>query len=201
MPSARNTPQNGTDESTEIAKVMHGDVVPVRQAQQFKTYLNTRAIHDRENGNDAMAAQLEKILAASDGTFDEIMDADDSGVFESKDLIGAEIEIQGDPPIRIAESAEKYRGNGGLDVYVQFTAIMLANYPEKGLYAGDVILVSSGATLVIGKVRTLEAGGYLPARVMIRGSESVNGTVLKLGRIPERPISPPNVDDGTQQVK
>jgi hypothetical protein len=201
MPSAKHTPQNGTDETTEIAKVVHGAAVPLRQAQQFKTYLNTRAVQDRENGNDAMAAQLEKILAAADGSFDDIMDADDSGVFESKDLIGAEIEIQAHPPIRIAESSEKYRGNGGLDVYVQFTAIMLANYPAKGLYAGDVILVSSGATLVIGKIRTLEAGGYLPAKVMIRGSESTNGTVVKLGRIPERPISPPNADDGTQQVK
>jgi len=61
--------------------------------------------------------------------------------------------------------------------------------------------VSSGSALVIGKIRTLEAGGYLPAKVMIRGSESTNGTVVKLGRIPERPISPPNADDGTQQVK
>lgn len=174
-------------ENTEIAKTAQNgaELETPRLAVQFRDYLRRAAEENKEaRVFDVAATQLEKILEAE--TFDEIMDADMQGTHETRDLVGMEIEIHDQEP-QIVESAERFEAT--LDVYMQFTATALMDFPQRNILAGQDLLISSGAALVIGKIRTLKARGFLPAKVKIMGTETPNGVVLKLGKIPNRPIA------------
>lgn len=189
---ARNTnPGNGdndnavTENGAEIARTGNagnGELSPVVvRAMQFTDYLRRRAEEDAQSAgaSEAMANQLSAILDATE--FDAIMDADNMGTHESKDLVGLHIRIH-DQRIRVAKSAERF--NSPLGHYVQFHATALTAMPSRGISIGDDLLISSGATLVIGKLRTLEANGHFPCDVQITGHEAQEGTVVKLGKIP-----------------
>lgn len=163
------------------------EVIAPRVTQQFADWIREEAARTAsEDGGGILAGnQLENILTAT--TFDEIMDADMQGTHETRDLVGLEIEIH-DTPWRVAQSAEKY--DSALGVYIQFQATALTDKPDRGITVGQDLLISTGAPLIIGKYRSLAANGFLPARVRIVGIDTPNGTVLKLGKIPSRPVQP-----------
>lgn len=169
---------------TEIAAKDAGTVDIARPALQFRDYLH-RAAEEGEEGRafEVAADQLDKILTAT--TYDGIMDADMDSTYETRDLVGFELEIAAG--IRIVKSDAKF--NSPLGVYVQFNGTALMDYPSKGIVAGQDMIISSGAPLIIGKLRTLEANEFLPTRVKIVGVDAPSGTVLKLGKIPSRPVT------------
>jgi len=131
-----------------------------------------------------MAQQLDKILTAQ--TEQEIMEADMFGTHQGKDLEGLEIEIP-EQEIRVAFSSPEYEAP--LDVYVQFNATALMEFPTERIKVGDDIIISTGAPLVIGKLFTWRNGGMLPRRVLFTGNDAPQGRVLKFGNIPNRAVS------------
>lgn len=126
----------------------------------------------------AYANQLERMLTADD--LDAIIDSDERGTHETRDLVGVHLDIL--PGMDVAKSAERFAAP--LGVYVQFPARARSDYKRLGIKQGDDLLVSSGAPLIIGKVRTLNAGEYLPLPMMIAGTDTASGTLLKLQRVP-----------------
>ena len=174
--------------SQEIAETApgNGEIEAPRMAIQFRDWLIRQAEENSEDRAFQVAAnQLELILGAE--SFDEIMEADMGGTFETRDLVDMEIEIH-DQDIQIVKSSEQF--NSALEVYVQFTATALIDFPKEHIIAGSDLLISSGAPLIIGKVRTLKARGFLPAKVRIVGISAPNGTVLKLAKVPNRVVTP-----------
>jgi hypothetical protein len=170
------------DGTAEVAIPANGVIATPGIALQFVEWIRREAADNADTrAFDVAVSQLDKILSAQ--TFDDIMDADSGGTYESRDLVGLEIEIHAGS-VRYAKSAERF--NSELGVYVQFSATALMDYPSSAVVAGQDMLISSGAPLIIGKIRTLDANGLLPAKVMITGVQAPNGTVLKLGRIPVR---------------
>lgn len=178
MPPAKNSAEDPQGNgSGEVAARDAGTIAAPRMAIQFRDYLMAAADADSEDSFKVMAGQLEKILQAT--TYDEVMDADSGGTFESRDLIDLEVELH-DTPMRIAKSAEQF--DSTLGVYVQFYATALTGLPGRGIVPGADLLISSGAPLIIGKRRTLEANGLLPCRVRFIGIQTPNGVVMKLGK-------------------
>jgi hypothetical protein len=152
-------------------------------AEQFRDYL-LREAEETATGLAGVADPLERILQAE--TLDDILDADFiAGIYSSQELAGIEIEIL-DLPIRWAKGAERF--DSPLGVYAQFKATVLIDFPDQGISAGEEVTITTGATLVIGKLRTLQANGFLPAKVKLIGKETASGVVLKLGRIPARAV-------------
>jgi hypothetical protein len=125
-------------------------------------------------------AQLDRMLTAE--SLDDIMNADELGAHQGRDLIGLEFEWHGG--MRIAESDDQF--DAPLGVYVQFNVTALSNLLDEGIAIGDQILISTGAPLIIGKLRTLEANGHTPIKLMIAGTRGKRGTVLKLRYPPNR---------------
>lgn len=164
----------------EVAKNGSEGVVATQLVDPFIAYLERLAGENETNRSfDVAASQLERILSAE--TEDDIMDSDEGGTLQTRDLIGLEMIVENfDFDKSIHKSADKF--NAGLGVYIQFPATATINFPDKGITAGDALLVSSGAPLVIGKLRALAANGYLPRTVRIKGVDGPNGTVVKLAR-------------------
>lgn len=182
---AKDTPENAAPESgTEIANPGNGQLVTgPRVAIQFREWLNRTAEDGaQDRAFDVAAGQLERILSAQ--TVDEIMNADMQGTYETRDLVGFEMMVH--PGIRYAKSSEQF--DSTLGVYAQWDATALMDLPERAIVAGMDMIVSSGAALVIGKLRSLDAGGFLPYPVKVIGVSAPNGTVIKLGKVPARPV-------------
>ncbi len=158
-----------------------GSVVETRVSETFKDWLNRRAVEEDVNRSyDVAASQLDRMLIQTDE--DAIMESDEFGAHQARDLVGFEFEAF--PGFRVVKSSEKF--DAPLGVYIQFNASALSAVPERGIAIGDEVLISTGATLIIGKLRTLEANGYLPKKLMIAGIDAANGTVLKLRNPPAR---------------
>lgn len=170
-----NTPAN-VDEKT-------GEVTQARAAIRFREWLGTQAELDQSDPWEVTARQLDKMLMAT--SFEDIMDADETGTHETRDLVGFEFEIP-QQQIRIAKTAPQF--DAPLGVYIQFVGLALADFPEEYIKTGDEVLMSSGAPLIIGKLRTLQANGFLPVKVTIKGTTTPNGTVLKLRPAPVRAV-------------
>lgn len=158
-----------------------GTVVPQRVSQQFHSWLNAKAEEDDQNrGNEVAMSQLDRMLVAE--SLDDILDADEMGAHQARDLVGLEFEWHGG--MRVVKSSDKF--DATLGVYVQFEVTALSAMLDEGIAVGDNVLISTGAPLIIGKLRTLEANGYVPIKLMIAGTDAGKGTVLKLRRPPNR---------------
>jgi hypothetical protein len=153
-----------------------------RISESFTNWLQrAAAMNEGHTGSDVANAQLDKLLTATD--LDEIMDADEQGTYQLRDLVGIELEIPPPGfPDCVRKSAEKF--DSTLGAYIQFNATALTDYTNKGtlIPAGAEMLISTGAPLVVGKLRSMEANGYLPFKFLVTGIEATNGTVLKLRR-------------------
>ena len=161
--------------------------VAPRPAESLREWLQRIAEEDTDRSWEVAASQLDRILAAT--TLDDIMEADEAGTYQGRDLVGFEFECTGTTfpgDIRVVKSSEKF--NAPFGVYIQFHATALVDFPSKGVLAGDDCLISTGSPLVIGKLRTLAANGHLPMKLMFSGTEAPNGVVLKLRRPPNRAI-------------
>lgn len=175
-------PDNGQSGNVP-AKRDKGEIVPARASVQFKDWVMQQA----EEGAEARAfevasRQMDRILGEED--FDAIMDADMQPTYETRDLVDMELSVH--PGIQFAKSDDRF--NAPLGVYVQFTATALLARPTQGIVIGQELIISSGAPLVITKLRTLEANDLLPAEVVILGVQAPNGTVLKLGKVAKRAV-------------
>lgn len=152
-------------------------------ALQFRDWVQQVA---RDSSEDrafrVMSRQLEQVLSAEDE--ESIMNADMQPTFETRDLVDMEIEVQ--PELDFVPSADRFQSP--LGVYVQFVATALTENPDRNIKIGQQLIISSGAPLVIGKLRTLQANGYLPRALRVIGVEAPNGTVLKLGNIAGRAV-------------
>jgi len=167
--------------ASPATKPAEGVVAETRVSQQFRDWLNQRAEQDEGNRSyDVASAQLDRMLSAEE--LDAIMDSDEQGAHQARDLVGFEFEAS--PGFRVVKSAEKF--DAPLGVYIQFEVTALVNRLSDGIAIGDRVLISTGAPLIIGKLRTLEANGFLPMKLMIAGVDAANGTVLKLRRPPVR---------------
>ncbi len=146
-----------------------------RPSEGLVQYLARRAEEDSRNRNYEIAAsQLDKILAAK--TIEEMWDADDFESIGGRDLVDTEMRI---------ESFTVHTGND------QFSA-PLGHYlmvTAKSLADGKEFMFNTGAPLLMGKLRWLEAMNLLgtaDADVVIKGFDAPNGTVLKLRPVPRR---------------
>jgi hypothetical protein len=169
------SPAKQSDEPTE------GVIATTRVSQQFREWLNRKAEEDESTRSyEVAASQLDRMLSAE--SLDDIMDSDNEGTHQGRDLVGFEFEWKGG--FRIAKTAPEFEAP--LGVYAQFEATALIDFPQDGIAVGDLVLISTGAPLVIGKLRTLEANGYTPIRLKFTSVKGPRGTVLKLGRPPVR---------------
>lgn len=160
----------------EVEKKATADVT-VRPSEQFAAFLQRRATESEgQRSYDVAAQQLDRMLTAE--SLDDIMDADEQGTYQARDLVNLRLTIE--PGFRVNKSSEKFEAP--LGVYIQFNATANSDMPERGIEKGQELVISTGAPLLIGKIRSLEAGGYLPLAVRIIGIAAPNGTVLKLRR-------------------
>jgi hypothetical protein len=170
--------------SSDIDSKPAANITGPRVSEQFVSWVQAAAeANEGTRSFDVAASQLDRILSETD--LDSIMDADEEGTRQLRDLVGAELRIPAPGfPECVHKSAEKF--NSPLGVYIQFNAIALSSLPKLGIAEGDELLVSTGAPLVIGKLRSMEANGFLPYDFLVVGIEAPNGTVLKLRRMPAR---------------
>ena len=174
-----------TPTGAEVASAAEetGTVAETGIALQFRAWVQQVARDgEADRAFRVMSRQLEQVLTAENE--DAIMDADMQPTFETRDLVDLEIEVQ--PELDFAPSADRFQSP--LGVYVQFVATALTAMPGRNIKVGQQLIISSGAPLVIGKLRTLQANGYLPRALRIVGVEAPNGTVLKLGNIASRAV-------------
>lgn len=158
-----------------------GTVIPARVSQQFHSWLNAKAEEEDQNrSNEVAMSQLDRMLVAE--SLDDILDADELGARQARDIVGLEFEWKGG--FRVVKSSDKFEAT--LGVYIQFEVTALSAMLDKGIAVGDIVLISTGAPLIIGKLRTLEANGFVPIKLMITGTDAGKGTVLKLRRPPNR---------------
>lgn len=169
-----------------IAK--HGNEVAVqRAALSLRDYLLDRADAQEPDMGDlhtVTAEMLEKMLQAT--SLEEIMSADQGSTFETRDIVGARLRII-PQALRVARSYDEF--DSPLGVYVQFKAIVLEDYENGFLVKGAEILVSSGAPLVIGKLRVLEANSFFPVDVLIASTRTPKGSVVKLQSLPSPKVA------------
>ena len=155
----------------------------LRPAIGFRDYALFRAeesvLADGTNMHEVTAGMLDKMLSAT--ALEDIMNADMGTVYDTQELIGARLDIPVQR-LRFAKSSPTY--DSPLGVYVQFRAILVEDFEALSLAAGTEITVSSGASLVAGKLRTLEANELFPVRVQVHSAVAGEGTVIKLKWIP-----------------
>lgn len=153
-----------------------------RVSYRFRAFVKAEAERNREDNWEVTARQLDKMLTAE--TLDEIMDSDEGGTYQGRDLVGFEFKVE-DQQFSYRESSDEFES--ALGAYIQFQATALMEYPEQGISPGDLVTISTGASLIIGKLRTLQANGFLPMdlKIIAGGGKGV----LKLVRAPKRTVS------------
>jgi len=174
MANAPATPAKDNETNSEPA------VVESRIALRFRDFVQREAATTKDDDNwELTAQQLDKILVGE--TIDEIMDADSGGTRQARDLVGMELTVL-DEPFVYRESSDEF--DAALGGYVQFQAVALIEYED--IQPGEQFTCSTGAPLVMGKLRTLQANGFLPFDVKIVHAGGKG--VLKLVRAPRRAV-------------
>jgi hypothetical protein len=175
-------------DGSAVSETTTGTVTTPRVTDQFRDWLNMVAERNegsRERSYEIAASQIDKLMGAE--SLDDIMDADTGGSHQMRDLVDLEMEVFPiDWDTAVMKSSDEY--DTPLGVYIQIRGTALIDFPVEGITAGEEILVSTGAPLVIGKLRALNAGGYLPMPLKVVGVKGGKGTVLKLGRVPNRVV-------------
>lgn len=149
-----------------------GEIVTVRPYEKLTAFLARRAEVDGEGrGFEIASKQIDKILTAE--TDEEIWDADAAGTVNGQDMMDVEMQVRG---VKYAPSSDEY--DAPLGVYAIIDAIRMDT--------GEEAVVSTGAPLVITKLRAFEARGKFPLGCVIKGTKAAKGTVLKLRPLPVR---------------
>lgn len=169
--------------ANEPAKKDNGNVAENatgRIATRFRDWVQAQAAQAADEGGwEVTARQLDRILSAT--TAEEIDAADDAITYQGRDLAGLQMRVP-DQEYRYAESSDEFETP--LGVYIQFKAIALNALPTRGISAGDELLISTGAPLIIGKLRSYQANGMLPVQQEIHAVKTSKGSVLKMKTIP-----------------
>ncbi len=175
-----------TSKDTSTSKEIENKETDVKavatQGEQFLRHLRKIATDNIEHQRwTVMEKQVASVFAATD--LETLLDADEStGIFQSRDLNGLVITIPDqDLSRQVYPSSDKF--NAVFDVYIQFEATALTNLPTA-IKAGDKILITSGAPLVITKLMALKANEFLPVTVQVQTIETQNGAVVRLARSP-----------------
>lgn len=165
-----------------------GSAITPRIADSFAEWLKELAENNegsKERSYEIAAGQLDKILTAESA--EDIMSADEGGTHQGKDMIDFEMEVDPiDWPTAVMKSSEEF--DTPLGVYIQIHGSALMDFPSENITVGEQVTVSTGAPLVIGKLRALSANGHLPMPVKFLGIKAPRGTVLKLGSVPKRAV-------------
>jgi len=163
---------------------LSGEVVVASRGftQTFAGYMIGRAETDAENrGEAAFDQQLAAMMNAE--TEDEAWAADETGTTQARDLVGCEIQI-----FNMTSHASTREDIEGLGFFITCNAVMLAGpknvLTATGLKVGDEFVLSTGAPLVVGKIRWHEAHEKLPFAAQIIQA----GRALKLARPVERAV-------------
>jgi len=157
---------------TKAAGNDNGEIVVVRLYEKFVDGLKRRAEVDSANrGFDIASKQIDAILAAE--TEADFWDADISGTVNGQDMMDIEMMVRA---VTFAESSDEY--DAPLGVYAIVDATRLDN--------GEECIISTGAPLVVAKLRAAEARDMFPLGCVIKGTKAGKGTVLKLRPLPVR---------------
>ncbi len=174
------TEESGTgivqaEPETAVITTAPANAGEIKPRDRFKDYMQQRAAIDGANlAYDVAAAQVDKILTA-DGE-EAIWEADALDQVAGRDLIDVEQRIF----YYTVHKSNRSDFETPWGVFVMVHAARLAD--------GEEVIWNTGAPLIISKLRALEAGGFLPADAVIRGTPSSNGTVLKLRPVPKRAV-------------
>lgn len=146
-----------------------------KAANAFVRWLEARAESDAEIGNDFMSEQIGNILLAENT--EEMWDADEIGSIQSsKDLIDTEMSIKA---FRVRRGKVEYE-NSDIPFFYVVEAAKLSD--------GEEFVFSTGAPLIMAKLKYAEDHKELPVECVIRASATSKGSVLKLRKISERAV-------------
>lgn len=166
--------------ANEPAKKDSGTVEQSRLATQFRDWVQAKAAQSADEGSwEVTARQLDKMLAAESA--EDIDASDDAITYQGRDLAGLQMTIP-EQEYRYAQSSDEYETP--LGVYIQFKAIALNALPTRGIVKGQELLISTGAPLIIGKLRVYQANGMLPVQQEIHAIKTTRGIALKIKTIP-----------------
>jgi hypothetical protein len=144
----------------------------VSQAESLIQYLARRAEMEGESrAYDVAVSQLDRILAADDEA--ALWDADEYESTGGRDLVDVEQNVKG---FTVHKGGEQFKTPLGFYIMVN----------SSRLSDGSEFIWNTGAPLIIGKLRWLEAHEKLPINCVIRSTPTPNGEVLKLRPIPTR---------------
>lgn len=168
--------------ANEPAKKESGTVAQpagISIANEFRSWVQAQAEASAENSWEVTGRQLAAILNAT--TAEEIDAADEAVTYQGRDLDGLQMRVP-EQDFRYAESSDEFETP--LGVYIQFRAFALNALPTRGISPGDELLISTGAPLIIGKLRVYQANGMLPVFQQIHAVKTSKGSVLKIKSIP-----------------
>lgn len=179
--------------TAEVQQPASGTVVQSRISEQFRDWLQAKAASSTGNRRwDVAANQLDHMLTQTD--LDAIMDSDEGGTIGARDLedfiftlheFDEETDIAPAPPKLDAKTGEMIEAPLGVFILLRVTA--LVDVKDRNIKTGDDVIINTGSPLIIGKVRTLQANGFLPMALQIKGSASPGGRVLRL----KKPVTMP----------
>lgn len=163
--------------SEEVAETT-GQIVQESDAQKaansFGRWLEARA--ERETSAGFMEEQIGSILMAEDS--EAMWDADDTSETESSKAI-PDVEMSIDN-FTVHRGQTEY-GEGLYPFFMIVRAYRLDN--------GEPIVFSTGAPLIMAKLKWMEDHGELPAQCVIRTAKTAKGyDVLKLRKLTERAV-------------
>lgn len=159
----------------------NGDARELRPVEKFVDFLNRRVETDADDFETA-AAQLDRILSAQ--TLEDMWHADDFESTGGRDLVDVEMRILS---FRVRKSDRFTSGipaGDGKRFYFLVTSARLDN--------GEEFVWNTGAPLILGKLRWLEAAGLLgkpESEAVIKGTDVADGQVLKLRNVPRRAVA------------
>lgn len=157
--------------------------VVAHRVETFHTRMLERARMSQDRASEVMAAQGEKILAAS--TVDEIWDADSGGTIQGRDVPGTIWEVRSFEPVESNRTdLDNARG-----YYVTLDATYIGGprdvATQNGLVIGQTYALQTGADLVLYKLAMFEVAKAYPLRVMLVEVKTRKGALLKLVRPPD----------------
>lgn len=171
--------------SDETAIEQTGGVSELKAVEKFTDFLLRRIEEDKEKAaeraQEIALEQLDRILSAPDR--EAMFAADDFDSIGGRNLEDVEQRIL---EITYAASDRYTTGiplGNGMRAYVLVRSMRLDN--------GEIFVWNTGSTLIIGKLRWLEADEAIntsDAEVVIKGTATPNGRVLKLKEIPKRAV-------------
>jgi hypothetical protein len=155
-----------------MAQQKAGTAVEPRPVETLIEYLTRRAeVESDSRAYEVAASQLERILSAE--TEEEFWDATTYVSTGGRDLEDVEQQVL---------SFSVHRGSDQYQSPLQHFIMVNA----ARLDTGEQFVWNTGSPLIIGQLRWLESKGKLPKEVVIKGTPTPNGTVLKLRPVPKR---------------